>query len=482
MHLDGTVVHNQHNEQVCLFRMQKKKQKGELMLYLNKLLQCIKKYPDLFTLKNACNITGLINSQILLLRKFAIENGLICVSDKAKNYILTEMGEKYLKKNPVKKNSDELDTNLEYLKLEKTPPFVTRAIRQLSKHIIEGENINENSLENYIKREILEENNHFIKIMAAIENYILSANTENKMLKLNEIYNKFANSKLTKSVISVMLLYILDKNKDKITVYESGEFHLKLTPLIFDRMLCLPDKFEIKILKTPDNKYLKTLCTEIIPDKAPNLINLTSAVIKTIKSLEKYTLSTRRLTKKVLKIRNLIINSKDALKLFLNDIPAVLSEKDITDEKLAKNFLIALNELKNGYKTLLSELQDFMFENFNETSFANLEKRFENVKEFLNSSEFRILYNTLKSSSKSDDLKKIEKIATFINGKLVPKDWTDDNIADFKLKIANLAAKFKIIEASAGISEMPDAKTEKLINQIKKLTENQKLLILQSIV
>ena len=32
------------------------------------------------------------------------------------------------------------------------------------------------------------------------------------------------------------------------------------------------------------------------------------------------------------------------------------------------------------------------------------------------------------------------------------------------------------------ISEMPDAKTEKLINQIKKLTENQKLLILQSIV
>ena len=79
-------------------------------------------------------------------------------------------------------------------------------------------------------------------------------------------------------------------------------------------------------------------------------------------------------------------------------------------------------------------------------------------------------------------MKKIEKIATFINGKLVPKDWTDDNIADFKLKIANLAAKFKIIEASAGISEMPDAKTEKLINQIKKLTENQKLLILQSIV
>ena len=65
------------------------------MLYLNKLLYCIKKHPNLFTLSNVCFVTGLIKNQLTVLRQFATSNGLICAADKRKHYILTELGEKY---------------------------------------------------------------------------------------------------------------------------------------------------------------------------------------------------------------------------------------------------------------------------------------------------------------------------------------------------------------------------------------------------
>ena len=217
------------------------------MLYLNKLLYCIKKHPNLFTLSNVCFVTGLIKNQLTVLRHFATSNGLICAADKRKHYILTELGEKYLACNPLIKNNSLPDTNLEYLKVEKTPAIVIRAIRQLAKHMIDNEEIKQDSVENYIKCEILAEGSKFAKATAEIEDFILSSDNIIKSVKIDDIYQKFTSSKLTRSIISVILLYILTKHKQFLAIYELGEYQLKLTPLIFDRMIHVAKNFEIKL-------------------------------------------------------------------------------------------------------------------------------------------------------------------------------------------------------------------------------------------
>ena len=110
------------------------------MLYLNKLLQNIKQNLTLFKTPDIILILGLSSSCIKELKKFAIENGF--VSQQKQECILTKKGEKYLSENPVeywcsKEFPLRPDINLEYLKEEKTPPILTKAIRNLAKHLIE---------------------------------------------------------------------------------------------------------------------------------------------------------------------------------------------------------------------------------------------------------------------------------------------------------------------------------------------------------
>lgn len=453
------------------------------MLYLNKLLKCVKKHPELFTLKNAGYITGLTTTQIRDLKQFALKNGLICRTEKRNHYCLTEIGDKYLEENPVEINENSPDTNLEYLKSAQMPSCVTRAIRQLSKHMIDNEEIKEESIENYIKKEIFEENPRFKKIINELEKCIFLGEKPVQSVNLEKLFNKFISSKITKSIFSVILMYILIKNQKYIAIYELGQFQLKLTPLVFDRMIHAAKNFELKIIKQNESKKLKELSKAVLPKSDTDMIKMTSSLMHIMKSLEKYTHTTSDLDKKIIKLRNSIMNSKDPVKLFFHDIPKALQGKELEecDKEIAVEFENAILTLQNCYTNLISELENYMLNNFNAKSIEELTKRFESVKEYLNSDSLKILYNNLPKDY-CDNFKTVEKIAAYVNGSRVPKDWDDNDKADFKLKVKELAAKFKIIEAVAGKELNTDKTVEKIIKQIEKLNDTQKLFLLKSVV
>ena len=120
------------------------------MLYLNKLLKCIKKNPLIFKSQEIILELGLSSTQIKDLKKLALEKEFII--SKKEGVFLSNNGEQYLAENPTKvwatqEFSLRPDINLEYLKDEKTPAILTKAIRNLAKYFLENLPLKENSLE-----------------------------------------------------------------------------------------------------------------------------------------------------------------------------------------------------------------------------------------------------------------------------------------------------------------------------------------------
>lgn len=455
------------------------------MQHLAKTLTAIKKDSKLFKNPEVNFILGLTTSQVKELKKTTIIEGLI--EEHKREFTLTKAGEQYIEEIPIISWNDEINTrrpeiNLEYLKLEKTPPTVTKAIRCLARYLLEDEDLKEHSTEHYLIRELLCSKSTCIKIKKEIEKFVL----QNAKSRLTCLFEKFMTPPygLTKSIVSVLLLDVLFRNKDVLAIYENGQFQLKLSVLMFDRMIYCPQNFEIQKTVMEDLQILEKISEIILPCKSTNILDLTKGLIYFIKNLDKYTLNTERLSKNTIRFRNAVLNAKDPINLFYKDIPKILDDKILCqcDKSFVKAFDEAIQELQNSYSSLTNEIREFLFNSFNGKSRGNLAKRFETVQEFLSDNELKILHNNIKELNSSDNLW-IERIATFINKSRVPKDWSDNDVADFKIKIKELALKFTTIEATAGGSNTKiDNTTAKLLSQILKLSKPQKMVLIREIV
>jgi hypothetical protein len=455
------------------------------MQYLAKLLTAIKKDSKLFQNPEINFILGLTTSQVKELKKSAIAEGLI--EEHKREFTLTKVGEQYINEVPIISwvdgvNIKRPEMNLEYLKLEKTPPTVTKAIRCLARHLLEGEDLKENSTEHYLVRELLCSKSTCAKIKKEIEKFVL----QNNKFKLTCLFERFMTPPygLTKSIVSVLLLDVLARNKDILAIYENSQFQLKLTSLMFDRMVYCPQNFKLQKTIMEDLPILKKISEIILPCKSTNILDLTKGLIYFIKNLDKYTLTTERLSKNTIRFRNAVLNAKDPINLFYKDIPKILDDKILCqcDKSFVKSFDEAIQELQNSYSNLIKEISTFLFNSFSGKSRKNLAKRFEAVQEFLSDNELKILHNNIKELNSTDTLW-IERIATFINKSRVPKDWSDNDVADFKIKVKELALKFTTIEATAGGSKIKiDTTTAKLLSQILKLSKPQKMVLVRAVI
>ena len=453
------------------------------MDYLNKLLSCVEKDSTIFKNPELNFILGLMNTQIKDLKKYAISNELI--KEEKKEFFLTEKGKTYLKENPIqswcsKEFPKRPEINLEYLKLDKMPPTLTKAIRCLARYLLEGEELKENSTESYLMKELLSENSACKNLRDEIEKFILCG----KKVKLTDLFEKFTNYGLTKSIVGILLLDVLAKNKDILAIYEKLQFQLKLNQLMFDRMIFCPQNFEIQKTIMEDLPILEDISLILSDKPTKNILDITKALIYFIRDLEKYTLHTERLSKKTLRFRNVIMNAKDPISLFNRDIPKVLAGKMLSecDSEFLKNYQEAVDELKNATKNMVDEINTFFFESFKSKTRTELAKRFEAIEEFIGEKELRILFNNVVEKD-ADDVLWINRIATFINKSRVPKDWNDEDVADFKVKVKDLALKFYTLEATVGTTNIGYSKGfEKLLTQILSLPKPEQNVILRKVV
>ena len=77
----------------------------------------------------------------------------------------------------------------------------------------------------------------------------------------------------------------------------------------------------------------------------------------------------------------------------------------------------------------------------------------------------------------------IERIAAYINKSRVPKDWSDEDTADFKVKIKEMALKFEVIEAAVGAENINiNANLSSILDSFLKLTKSEQFVLLRKMV
>ena len=446
------------------------------MLYLNKFLKTIRENPTIFKSEDMIFKFGLTNTHIKELKKYALENQLI--TQEKQNFFLSKKGEEFLSQNPLESWKNEKyplreDINVEYLKEEKTTAILTKAIRLIAKHLLENQLLKEFSIEHAVFEDIKKCKN----LTTKIENDIL----KEKKVCLEDIFKKYLDHGLTKSIISVVILIVLHKNIEKIAIYEKSQFQLKFEPLMFDRMIACPQNFELQKTVIENEYLLKDISKIILNEKSNNILEITKGLYKTIKSLDKYTMNTQNLSKKTLRFRNVIVNAKDPMSLFKKDIPKSLGFDCLenSDREFLNNLKNSLNELKNCTNELVKDLEKFFFNTFHAKSKEDLCKRFLAIKEYIGEKELKILLNSVVEIDVSNDLW-IKRIATFINKSRVPKDWSDEDYADFKIKTKELALKFFVLEATVGTDEScVTQKYHNTLNSFLKLSKQEQLILLR---
>ncbi len=409
--------------------------------YVIRVLQALKKDELFLSQKQKPFSIGLSETDIKKVKKCLIDEKLI--EQKEKGYVLSKKAQ-----NLIENFVDKFKiTNIEYLKLDKTPPTLTKALRALARHLLQGEDLKKDSLEENLKKELL----NFKDLKKELEEFV----EQEKEVNLEILFNKFLNKGFTKSIVSLLVLNFLAKNKNELAFYEKSQFELNFNPLMFDRMVANPKNFEIK----------KTILNLDFLGEKINILDKTKELILKFKTLEKITLQTNNLSPKTLKFKNIVLNSKDPMQLFKRDLEKIFSDK--------KEFKNSIKELENFYNKTLKELEELVFIEFKTDSLEKLKMRFDKIKEFISNKELLILGNNLSS---------IERFAAFINKKRVPKDWSDLDVSDFKLKVKDFALQFLIVESSVESNECTvEIHTQNLIDEILKLDKIQKNILLRRI-
>ena len=305
-----------------------------------------------------------------------------------------------------------------------------------------------------------------------------------KRICMELFFEKYLNFGLTKSLISCILLTILTNNIERLAIYEKKLFQLNLDHLMFDRICACPQNFEIQKTEMADIYILKDISKIILNKKSDNILEITKGLYTNIKSLDKYTMQTQNLSKKTLRLRSVIISAKDPISLFERDIPKALGYKNLQecDRKFLNDLKTSLDELKYCVENLINNIRHFLFEAFSIITKEDLSERFLNIKEFLNEKELIVLLNTVVDIDVSEELW-INRFATFVNKARVPKDWNDEDFANFKVKAKELALKFMALEATVGASEA--AITEKFniaLNTLLDLSKNEQMILMRKFV
>ena len=451
------------------------------MLFLNKLLNVVKDNPKLFKEPRIGFILGLTNTQIKDLKKFATANNLI--TQQKQEYFLTDPGTEYLETHPIESwCSQEFpkrpELNLEYLKLEKMPATVTKAVRNLARHLLDGEELKQNSMEDFIQEELLSETSAFNPITEDIEKSL----TQTDKINMGNIYKKFIDYGLTKSIVTVLILNVLAKNKGNFAIYEKNQFQLKLDHLLFDKMVFYPDNFELKKTTIAESSALEDISCFLLPKVSNNILDITKGLISFIRSLDKYVLHTEQLSARATKLRNSVMNAKDPINLLSIDIPRIMQGKQIKDcdKEFVSNFESALRELSEATENMIKDINKFTLNAFHSEKREELSRRFKAVEEFIGDSELKVLFSNITNDNVPDKFW-IERIATFTNKTRVPKDWTDEDVANYKVRIKELALKFAVLESTVGRADSSE-RVHSLLNSFLQLSKPEQNQLLRRVV
>ena len=267
-----------------------------------------------------------------------------------------------------------------------------------------------------------------------------------------------------KGLLPILLCAVMHHHKTEIALYENGTFIPNWSMPVFERLLKVPEYFELKRFRmTGIRSDLFSQFSEVFnqptENQKPDLLTVITPLIRTIAQLPKYTLGTQELSDTAKNLRTVVLNAREPDELLFKQLPEALGfptfgEEETTDSKKISEFFSVLQdafaELKQAYDRLLDTVERLLAEAFSlpqtaEERRAELATRAEPLLPV--TIEIDLKGFLIQVCSGGHDYSSwLEAIATYL-AKKPPAAWIDTDTAKFEMNLSQLARKFRHFEA-----------------------------------
>lgn len=264
--------------------------------------------------------------------------------------------------------------------------------------------------------------------------------------------------------------YILS-HRENIAFYRENVFQARFTDLDIDYLARDPRDIQLRWLdiNEPTQRLLLDL-TEIAQELGADKrcitlkpIDVARALVAAYEQLEPWTKRTMRVSAEALRIRNVFKHASDPNRLLFDDLPALVgTNTDLASKQGVSDAVSAvrdgLRELRGRYRIMLDDLRKLLFKELqiidaSPSSMAMLRKRAENVLQV--SGDFRLNAFIGRLSQFQGADADIEGLASLAVNK-PSHDWTDPDLNQATLELANFAQQFIRVEAFARVKGRGD--------------------------
>ncbi|MDE0688072.1 MAG: hypothetical protein OXI61_07900 [Candidatus Poribacteria bacterium] len=267
---------------------------------------------------------------------------------------------------------------------------------------------------------------------------------------------------LKEGPIPILLCAVMLHYKTEIALYENGSFIADWSMPVFERLLKVPQQFELKRFRIVGIRadlftQLLQMLNQPVETEKPDLLTVVTPLMRFISQLPRYTLGTQELSDEAKNIRKVVLNAREPDELLFKQLPEALGfhafgPETSTDTTLVSDFFNtlqnALSQLGNTYDDLLNWIEQMLAKAFTLTPTkkelrAELTTRAKPLQDV--AIELRG-FLTQVCSNRHDSTRWLEAIATNL-AKKPPTSWTDTDKTQFEINLSQIARKFRHFEA-----------------------------------
>lgn len=261
------------------------------------------------------------------------------------------------------------------------------------------------------------------------------------------------------AVIPVFITASLLAYSNEIAIYEHGTFKPLLSPDVSERMVRNPGHFDVKHFSNTTGARRQVVSTladhlgvhpSFRKHRVANVLAIVGHLVSRIRKLDNYTLRTGNLKPVTKRARDAIVGAIEPDLLLFDSLPAVfglpsvLTKAEVYDaaETYAQHVATALDELAECQQRLLTELLDLLLETSAETTRLALAGQAAALENEVINPAMRAFILVLARADLTVDTEWIKAVATVVSNK-APTEWTDDDVARFRLELPQQIAAFQ---------------------------------------
>ncbi len=292
------------------------------------------------------------------------------------------------------------------------------------------------------------------------------AGTEERRRTLSDLYAELAAPPygIKGGLAPVLVWAALVSLEAEVALYEQGSFVPGLSAPVMERMLRLPEKFEIQRFKIAGvraqvfQRFGRALLATDETDH-PTLLAVVKSLVKFVSDLPDFARVTKRVSAVAQNVRNTLVRAKEPAPLLFRDLPVACEGQPFEAkakaqadevERFFATLRRSLGELQSAYPTLLEDISSALrlaFELAEGPVQPQLTARSARLMLLAGEPELKaFLIRTADDSLANEEW--LVSVATYLATK-PPARWNDTDIEAMQAKLARLVSKFRAVESLA---------------------------------